>query len=160
MDKLKELSEKYDKQLLAIQKIADENNPLRVKAQFISCSKCKSKLAKEYLKRIGVSCKCPVCTASLYSKTAQERIDKARERLDKIRDEIDAEKKKSYKKQKQEKKSKDKSSAFQDGLNEAYEMLETVYREIKTPDFVELHGETGGDVRCLRVYNDGSICEK
>lgn len=45
-------------------------------------------------------------------------------------------------------------------LGRVEDRLEIIYSQNKTPDFIEIKGEIGGDMLCYRVYNDGSICEK
>lgn len=41
------------------------------------------------------------------------------------------------------------------------EYFETIYEVIPTRDFLEIHGEMGGDSRCFRYYYaDGSITER
>lgn len=149
--KISELEVKCQAQLEKVSKIADDNDPRRVRAKFISCKKCESKLAKDFIKRTGYFCKCPVCGESLYSKTAQERMKSAREKYQSMKAELDK-LKDTYKKQTQ--------PTFAESLNRAYDMLEIVYNRHDEPDFTELHGNTGGDPRCIRVYKNGMICEK
>ena len=39
--------------------------------------------------------------------------------------------------------------------------FDTIYEVIPTRDFLEIHGEMGGDSRCFRYYYaDGSITER
>lgn len=149
--KISELEAKCQAQLEKVMKIADDNDPLRVKAKFISCKKCESKLAKDFIKKAGAFCKCPVCGESLYSKTAQERMQAAKEKYQTMKAELDK-LKASYKKSTQ--------PTFTESLERAYDMLEIVYNRHDAPDFTELKGSTGGDLRCIRVYKDGTVCEK
>lgn len=150
-NKIKEMERKYELQLEAICKIANDNDPLRVKAKFISCKKCESKLAKQYINKSGYFCNCPVCGESLYSKSATERISLEKKKANKVKDEL-----KRY----QDKLPIKTKGTLQTAINEIYDTLEVVYKRINTPDFVEFRGETGGDVRCLRAYKDGSVVEK
>lgn len=53
-----------------------------------------------------------------------------------------------------------KRTPQEDRIREVEDRLEIIYSQSKTPDFVEIKGEIGGDLLCCRVYNDGSICEK
>lgn len=49
---------------------------------------------------------------------------------------------------------------FKQAVDDVMEELEIIYDVYKAPDFTEIKGETGGDLRCMRVYKDGSVCEK
>lgn len=40
------------------------------------------------------------------------------------------------------------------------ECLDVVYDTYNSPDFTEIIGATGGDPRRIRVYKDGTVCEK
>lgn len=48
------------------------------KSAFVGCSQCKSRLATSHIKADFVDPSCPVCHASLYSKTDQARLEKAK----------------------------------------------------------------------------------
>ena len=52
------------------------------------------------------------------------------------------------------------NDVIDNAIKEVEERLEIIYSEHKTPDYVEIKGEIGGDMICYRVYNDGSIYEK
>lgn len=154
MNKIDELKKRRDAAIESEKKIILENSPARVKAEFIGCKTCGSRLAKKYIKITGKTCKCPLCGASLFSKTAQARIKSVEDRISKIEKELKAECKLSQKEQQTE------SSAFTDALNATRDRFDYILEEHKTPDFIEIVGSMGGDVLTFRVYKDGSVFEK
>lgn len=149
--KAETLEKKYEDAVQHVLEIAEECSPVRVKAEFIGCKNCGSKLAKKYIKVYGKTCKCPLCGSSLFSKTAQERIQKASERAEKIKTEWQKEKEKADAAGK---------PTFAEALRDTRDRYDYVLEEHKTPDFVEIVGKIGGDVETVRVYRDGSIYEK
>lgn len=100
---------------------------------------------------------CPVCSSfkGLYSVTASERIAKAKARCSKA-DKAFAEAKKKL----DAVTVKNPVDKFKQAVDDVMEELEIIYDVYKAPDFTEIKGETGGDLRCMRVYKDGSVCEK
>lgn len=154
MEKIEILKKKYETAIERSFKIAEENSPVRVKAEYIGCKNCGSKLAKKYVSVIGKTCKCPLCKESLFSKTAQERIKNAEKRACEIKKELESEQKKvSIKKQKQK-------NAFTEALERVRDRFDYVLEEHTAPDFREVIGKIGGDVLRFRVYLDGSVYEK
>lgn len=149
--KAETLEKKYEGAVQRVFEIAEECSPVRVKAEFIGCKTCGSKLAKKYIKVYGKTCKCPLCGGSLFSKTAQERIQKASEKAEKIKAE--------WQKEQAKEKAANKPS-FAEALRETRDRYDYVLEEHKTPDFVEIVGKIGGDVETVRVYRDGSCCIK
>lgn len=91
----------------------------------------------------------------LYSVTANERIAKAKARCSKA-DKAFAEAKKKL----DATAAKNPVDKFKQAVDDVMEELEIIYDVYKAPDFTEIKGETGGDLRCMRVYKDGSVCEK
>jgi uncharacterized Zn finger protein (UPF0148 family) len=139
-----------------LNQIAKENSPLRVKAEFISCKACKSRLAKSYLRQKGMICVCPVCNASLFSATAKERMEKTREKIKELDRKIEQERQIAAWKESEQK----PKNAFKEALEETRDRFDYIMEEYKTPDFVELIGKIGGDVLAFRVYNNGDVYEK
>lgn len=136
-----------DEKNKALLKIAEDNDPLRVKAQKITCRKCGSALAKEYLRRYGIICPCPVCKASLFSPTAQERMQKTQDTIQKIRTKLDS-------------MAEEQKETFEEALTRVRDQFDVIFEEVKDPDFIEIHGKTGGDMRSLRVYKNGNVYER
>ena len=93
---------------------------------------------------------------ALYSATANSRLEAAGKKLDAARRNVDACQKARDKAQE----NAPKRTPQEDGIREVEDRLEIIYSQNKTPDFIEIKGEIGGDMLCYRVYNDGSICEK
>lgn len=149
--KAETLEKKYEDAVQRVFEIAEECSPVRVKAEFIGCKNCGSKLAKKYIKVYGKTCKCPLCGSSLFSKTAQERIQKALEKVEKI---------KAERRQELAKELSASRPTFAEALRDAKDRYDYILEEHKTPDFVEIVGKIGGDVETVRVYRNGSICEK
>lgn len=149
--KAETLEKKYEDAVQHVLEIAEECSPVRVKAEFIGCKTCGSKLAKKYIKVYGKTCKCPLCGSSLFSKTAQERIQKASEKAEKIKAE--------WQKEQTKEKAANKPS-FAEALRETKDRYDYILEEHKTPDFIEIVGKIGGDVETVRVYRNGSICQK
>lgn len=149
--KAKTLEKAYESALQHVLDIAEKNSPVRVKAEFIGCKGCGSKFAKKYIQVYGKVCNCPLCKSSLFSKTAQERIQKASEKAEKLRTE--------WQKELAKEEAANKPS-FAEALRETRDRYDYILEEHKTPDFVEIVGKIGGDVETARVYRDGSCCIK
>lgn len=158
---LKLLSGKYDDAIRNYYDLLYKLNPLNVTSKFITCRECGSKLNTDSMKRYVTSTSrlsCPVCGSdtALYSATSNSRLVAAVERRTR------AKKKYSELQSKvnllRESASSGRTQA--DGLAEVRERLEIIYNETKTPDFIEVKGEIGGDLLCYRVYKDGYVCEK
>lgn len=149
--KAKTLEKQYEAALQHVMDIAEKNSPVRVKAEFIGCKGCGSKLAKKYIQVRGKVCNCPLCKSSLFSKTAQERIQKASEKAEKLRTEWQKE---------QAKEEAVNKPSFAEALRETRDRYDYILEVHKTPDFVEIVGKIGGDVETARVYRDGSCCIK
>lgn len=49
---------------------------------------------------------------------------------------------------------------FKKLVREEMECLDIVYETYDSPDCTEIIGTTGGDPRRIRVYKDGTVCEK
>lgn len=154
MNKIDELEKRLEVAIKSEQKIILENSPIRVKAEFIGCKNCGSRLAKKYVKVVRKTCRCPLCGASLFSKTAQARIKSAEDRISKIEKELKAERKVYRKDQAKV------STPFTKALNDTRERFDYILEERKTSDFIEIIGSMGGDVLTFRVYKDGSVYEK
>lgn len=129
-------------------------NPFNVKSKYVTCRSCGSKLnreymAKNYLHVIISKIKCPVCNSEvgLYSKTFNERINKAKAHYDKIKDSESSIK-------------EDATTTLSDVIKTTEDRFDYILEEHKTSDFTEIVGNIGGDVLTLRVYKDGSVCEK
>ena len=158
---LQSLSQKYEDAISGYYNLLEKLSPLNVKSKYITCRECGSKLNTEKMHKHIVSCsrlKCPVCgnKTALYSTTNNSRLEASKKRCDEAkRKYFDLQAKIA-----ELDNDNDTNHTQEDGLKEVRERLELIYREIKTPDFVEIHGEIGGDVLCYRVYNDGSVYEK
>lgn len=129
-------------------------NPFNVKSKYVTCRSCGSKLnreymAKNYLHVIIHQVKCPVCNSEvgLYSKTFNERINKAKAYYDKIKDSKSTIK-------------EDITTTLSDVIKTTEDRFDYILEEHKTSDFTEIIGMIGGDVLTFRVYKDGSVCEK
>lgn len=152
MSKSDNLREKYVNAVKNVLKIAEENSPVRVKAEYIGCKNCGSRLAKKYIHMSGGKfCSCPVCSASLFSNTAQERIKKAEEKAEKLRKEL---------KKEEEKEKYERKPSFENSLKETRERFDYILEEHRTPDFTEIVGKMGGDTLTFRVYKDGNVYER
>lgn len=68
------------------------HNAKKRKAQFISCSRCKSKINKEY---IGLDNLCPVCRTSFFSSTDCARIEAYEDNIQKWKKQLAEEEKKN-----------------------------------------------------------------
>lgn len=66
------LRERIVKNNTAREEYIKNNNVTKQKASFITCSNCKSKINKEYIRTNS----CPVCRTSMLSATVQNRIQK------------------------------------------------------------------------------------
>lgn len=143
-----------------LEKLYKDTYPFSVKAAYVTCRECGSKISTEIMKKRRSCDKeqaCPVCGSfkGLYSVTANERIAKAKARCSKA-DKAFAEAKKKL----NAAAVKDPVDKFRQAVDNVMESLEIIYDVYKAPDFTEIKGETGGDVMCMRVYKDGSVCEK
>lgn len=67
-----------------------EHSVVRFKAEFVGCPKCKSKLAKAYLK----DSKCPICHEDMRSTTTKNTIKRYQDKIRAIEKSIQDEKKK------------------------------------------------------------------
>ena len=151
MSKAKELEKKYEEAIDRVYKIAEENSPLRVKAEYIGCKGCGSRLAKRYIRQSYKYCKCPVCGCSLFSNTAQERIRKADGKAEKAKKEWQ---------NAAAKEAAEERPTFEKSVESVRDRLDYVMEEHKDPDFLEIIGKMGGDVITFRVYKDGTVYEK
>lgn len=155
--KVEKTEERYNS---ALQKRSDlfvKFNPCRVTSKLVTCRECGSKINREIFSRelyLGTYAKCPVCNSKtgLYSKTANDRIAAAEK---KVKDT-----KTAYDKAKAGSEQHIAKSSFQSVLEETRNRLEIIYDEYKTPDYVQLKGEIGGDLLCFRVYRNGEVYEK
>lgn len=143
-----------------LEKLYKDTYPFNVKAVYVTCRECGSKISTEIMKKRRSCDKeqaCPVCGSfkGLYSATANERIAKTKARCAKA-DKAFAEAKKKL----DAATVKDPVDKFKQAVDDVMESLEIIYDVYKAPDFTEIKGETGGDVMCMRVYKDGSVCEK
>lgn len=143
-----------------LEKLYKDTYPFNVKAAYVTCRECGSKISTEIMKKRRSCDKeqaCPVCGSfkGLYSVTANERIAKAKARCSKA-DKAFAEAKKKL----DAVTVKNPVDKFRQAVDDVMESLEIIYDVYKAPDFTEIKGETGGDVMCMRVYKDGSVCEK
>lgn len=160
----KELNDAVVKYINCKNKMAEllvKLNHLNVQSKYITCRECGSKLSVAHMKSHvvgGFRLKCPVCNSktALYSTTANSRLETAGKKLDAARKNVDACQKALDKAQE----NAPKRTPQEDGIREVEDRLEIIYSQNKTPDFIEIKGEIGGDMLCYRVYNDGSICEK
>ena len=154
---LKKYKEKYQKAYNRYIKTLKKNNPLNVTSTFITCRNCGSKINREKLERFFNPTRrlcCPICLddTGVYSKTANERINKADENRRKTEEDY-MEMSRKYEEKEQEK-------DFKSALEETRNYFDFLYEEIKTPDYVQIRGNIGGDVSTYRVYNDGSVYAK
>lgn len=156
----KELNEATVKSINCKNKMAElivKLNPLNVQSKYITCRECGSKLSVEHMRHRnanGFRLRCPVCNSntSLYSATANSRLEAAGKKLNEARNNVDA-----------CQRALDKATPPRtqaDGIREVKDRLEIIYNQSKDPDFVEIKGEIGGDLHCFRVYNDGSVYER
>ena len=158
---LKSLSRKYEDAIQNYYDLLSKLNPLNVTSKFISCRECGSKLNTDRMRSHVIStCRlsCPVCGSdtALYSATSNSRLVAAMERRTKAKEKY------SELQSKMNLLIENESSrrTQADGLEEVRNHLEIIYNETKTPDFIEVKGEIGGDLLCYRVYKDGYVCEK
>lgn len=154
----KEYDMKIEKAMNRYYDTLEKCNPFNVKSKYVTCRSCGSKLnreymAKNYLHVIISKIKCPVCNSEvgLYSKTFNERINKAKAYYDKIKDS-----KSSIK----EDTTTTLSYTLKDVIKTTEDRFDYILEEHKTSDFTEIVGNIGGDVLTFRVYKDGSVCEK
>ena len=143
-----------------LEKLYKDTFPFNVKAAYVTCRECGSKISTKVMKERrcrDIEHACPVCGSfkGLYSVTANERIAKAKARCSKA-DKAFAEAKKKL----DATAAKNPVDKFKQAVDDVMEELEIIYDVYKAPDFTEIKGETGGDLRCMRVYKDGSVCEK
>ena len=148
-------------------------NPLNTESKYITCRKCGSRLSVEYMRKntrafVISRLRCPICYSdtSLYCETSNKRLEAAQHKY------MNAEKQEqicknaldsmldSILKNAPAKKQVSTNDVIDNAIKEVEERLEIIYSEHKTPDYVEIKGEIGGDMICYRVYNDGSIYEK
>ena len=166
-------SEKKEKALNNIVDLGQKLNPLNTESKYITCRKCGSRLSVEYMRKntrafVISRLRCPICYSdtSLYWETSNKRIEAAQHKY------MNAEKQEqicknaldsmldSILKNAPAKKQVSTNDVIDNAIKEVEERLEIIYSEHKTPDYVEIKGEIGGDMICYRVYNDGSIYEK
>ena len=149
----------YEKAIKRYFDTLEKYEPTRVSSQFISCRNCGSKLNREVVQKefgyVHTRLHCPVCKSALglYSRTAIKAIDAAYVNMEKQRA-----KQREDKKKKSEKTNSD--TVFTEALEETRNRFDYIYEENKTPDFVEIVGNMGGDSCTFRVYNDGSVYER
>ena len=154
MSKKEELEKEYEIAIEHVFRIAEINAPTRVKAEYIGCKTCGSRLAKKYIKLRGKVCNCPLCGSSLFSNTAQTRIKNAEEKARKIKMSITEEQEQDHVVL------PGSTVSFKQALNETRDRFEYILEEHETPYFTEVIGNIGGDVEKLRVYKDGSVSAK
>lgn len=166
-------SEKKEKALNNIADLGQKLNPLNTESKYITCRKCGSHLSVEYMRKntrafVISRLRCPICYSdtSLYCETSNKRLEAAQHKY------MNAEKQEqicknaldsmldSMLKNAPAKKQVSTNDVIDNAIKEVEERLEIIYSEHKTPDYVEIKGEIGGDMICYRVYNDGSIYEK
>lgn len=152
----KEYDMKIEKAINRYYDTLEKCNPFNVTSAYVACRSCGSKLnreymAKNYLHVIISKIKCPVCgsEAGLYSKTFNERINKAKAYYDKIKDSESTIK-------------EDTTTAlsYKDVVKETEDRFDYILDEYMAPGFTEMVGNIGGDVLTFRVYKDGSVFEK
>lgn len=152
----KEYDMKIEKAMNRYYDTLEKCNPFNVKSAYVTCRSCGSKLnreymAKNYLHVIIHKIKCPVCNSEvgLYSKTFNERIDKAKAHYDKIKDSESSIKEDTT-----------TTTTLSDVIKTTEDRFDYILEEHKTSDFTEIIGIIGGDVLTLRVYKDGSVYEQ
>ena len=143
-------------------------NPFNVTSAYVACRSCGSKLNREYMAKNYLhvrKIKCPVCGSEtgLYSKTFNERIDKAKAHYDKIK--IDKAKAHYDKIKDSENTIKEDTTTalsytLKDVIKTTEDRFDYILEEHKTSDFTEIVGNIGGDVLTFRVYKDGSVYEQ
>ena len=141
----KEYDMKIEKAMNRYYDTLEKCNPFNVKSKYVTCRSCGSKLNSQV--------KCPVCNSEvgLYSKTFNERINKAKAYYDKIKDSKSTIK---------EDTTTTLSYTLKDVIKTTEDRFDYILEEHKTSDFTEIIGIIGGDALTLRVYKDGSVCEK
>lgn len=152
----KEYDMKKEKAINRYYDTLEKCNPFNVKSTYVTCRSCGSKLnrefmAKNYLHGIISKIKCPVCNSEvgLYSKTYNERIDKAKAYYDKIKDSKSTIKEDTT-----------TTLSYQDIIKATEDRFDYILDEYMAPEFTEIVGNIGGDTLTFRVYKDGSVCEK
>lgn len=133
-------------------------NPFNVTSTYVTCRNCGSKLNREYMSK-GYNAtgraKCPICNSKvgLYSKTSNDKIDKANAYYEKV--------KKEENKIKDIKSKKDDTAlSYKDAIANTEDRFDYILDEYTASDFTEIVGNIGGDVLTFRVYKDGSVYQK
>lgn len=150
----KEYDMKIEKAINRYHDTLEKCNPFNVTSAYVTCRSCGSKLnrqhmAKNYIGNIR-QVKCPVCNSEvgLYSKTFNERINKAKAYYLKIVNSKSTIKEDTL------------TTTLSDVIKATEDRFDYILEEHKTSDFTEIVGNIGGDVLTFRVYKDGSVCEK
>lgn len=151
----KEYDMKIEKAINRYHDTLEKCNPFNVKSTYVTCRSCGSKLNREFMAKnynvIISKIKCPVCNSEvgLYSKTYNERIDKAKAYYLKIVNSKNTIKEDTT-----------TTLSYEEVIKTTEDRFDYILEEHKTSDFTEIIGNIGGDVLTFRVYKDGSVCEK
>lgn len=80
--KMKDVDDKILVLQIALSKYVAKNDVKNRKSLYIGCTKCGSKLNKNYIRLGPVSQWCPVCNENLFSETVKSRISKYQEDIE------------------------------------------------------------------------------
>lgn len=151
----KEYDMKIEKAINRYHDTLEKCNPFNVTSAYVTCRSCGSKLNRQHMAKnynvIIRQVKCPVCNSEvgLYSKTFNERINKAKAYYLKIVNSKSTIKEDTT-----------TTLSYEDVIKTTEDRFDYILEEHKTSDFTEIIGNIGGDVLTFRVYKDGSVCEK
>ena len=102
---------------------------------------------------------CPVCRNDLRSETTLNTIKGYRTKINDLNKKLQIAIRKDNRKNTNNQTSVPQSK-FKEALSDVYDELDYVMERYDSSDFVEIIGKTGGDVRRIRVYKDGTVGEK
>jgi len=94
LTKYNQLKEKYIQAYKKLDELQNTNHFANLKAAYISCPTCGSKINREYYSAKRMSCKvnhCPICSANMLKDTALKQIEAAKVKYEKLRKDADEE---------------------------------------------------------------------
>ena len=125
------------------------------KSDYVGCKQCGSKLRISYMRNDI----CPVCRHDLRSETTLNTIKGYRTKINDLNKKLQIAIRKDNRKNANNQ-TPVPQSKFKEALSDVYDELDYVMERYDSSDFVEIIGKTGGDVRRIRVYKDGTVGEK
>lgn len=149
MKKITEMEKMIADMSLKIGRYEKEHSVQMLKAEYIGCQSCGSKLKKVLLSTE----KCPLCHSDLRSKTTIETLNNYRRKLTEYKDKYERLIKKN-----------DKTVVKKTLEQLADEFSENRFdyeiERHKCKDFIEIIGKIGGDVLVYRIYKNGDVFER